>query len=350
MSSDDLATLSRRDRLRGTLLIVILIAATLWISAHFLQPAPPRHIVLASGAPFGVYHQYAERYKSILARDGVTIEERTTSGAAENSKLLQDPKSGVDVAFMQGGVVTPLEADDLEMLASLYYEPLWIFYRNPKTLSAINQLRGMRIAVGVRGSGTRALAEPLLAWNAVTRDNSAPVSLGGDEALHALQAGEVDAVLYVGGAQTPLIVEALRDPAIKLMSMDRADAYARRFPYITKLTLPGGTVDLANNIPDRDIQLIGTKAMLVAREGIHPALVNLLLDAAREIHSDQGYFEAAGEFPGWRPSICPFPPMPIATSVSGRVSSTAICRSGSRPSSSGRSSWWSRSLWSWCRR
>jgi len=112
-------------------------------------------------------------------------------------------------------------------------------------------------------------------------------------------------VLYVGGAQTPTIVEALRDPAIKLVSMARADAYTRRFPYITKLTLPSGTIDLAYNIPDHEVTLIGTKAMLVAREGIHPALVNLLLDAAREIHSEQGYFEAAGEFPGLAPVDLP---------------------------------------------
>jgi len=302
---DDLATLSRSDRLRGTILVVLLLAATLWISAHFLQPAPPRHIVLASGAPFGVYHQYAQRYIQILAGDGVTVEERATAGAAENSRLLQDPKSGVDVAFMQGGVVTPLEADGLEMLASLYYEPLWIFYRGTATLSGINELRGKRIAIGVRGSGTRAFVEPLLAYNAVTRDNSNLVSTGGNEALHALQAGEIDAVLYVGGAQTPTIVEALRDPAIKLVSMARADAYTRRFPYITKLTLPSGTIDLAYNIPDHEVTLIGTKAMLVAREGIHPALVNLLLDAAREIHSEQGYFEAAGEFPGLAPVDLP---------------------------------------------
>jgi len=177
---DDLATLSRSDRLRGTILVVLLLAATLWISAHFLQPAPPRHIVLASGAPFGVYHQYAQRYIQILAGDGVTVEERATAGAAENSRLLQDPKSGVDVAFMQGGVVTPLEADGLEMLASLYYEPLWIFYRGTATLSGINELRGKRIAIGVRGSGTRAFVEPLLAYNAVTRDNSNLVSTGGN--------------------------------------------------------------------------------------------------------------------------------------------------------------------------
>jgi TRAP-type uncharacterized transport system substrate-binding protein len=305
MSTDDLASLSRRDKLRVIVLVLVLIAATLWISTRFLQPAPPRHIVLASGAAFGLYHQYAERYKQALARDDVVVEERMTGGAADNLRLLRDPSSGVDVAFMQGGVATSLEAEDVEMLASLYYEPLWVFYRNPEPLTQLNQLRGKRIADGAIGGGTRAFVEPLLAFNGVLRSNATLVSLGGDDAMRALRAGEVDAAIFVGGAQTPMITQALRDPAIKLMSFTRADAYTRRFPHISKLTLPAGTVDLALNIPAQDVVLIGTKAMLVARPGLHPALVNLLLDAASDIHSQQGYFEAAGEFPAIVPVDLP---------------------------------------------
>jgi TRAP-type uncharacterized transport system substrate-binding protein len=305
MSSDDLATLTRRDKLRGILLVLALIAAAFWVSAHFLQPAPARHIVLASGAGFGLYHQYAERYRQALARDGVVIEERMTEGAAENLRLLLDPKSGVQVAFLQGGIADAAQAEGVEMLASLYFEPLWVFYRAPQTLTQLNQLQGLRIATGGDGSGTRAFVLPLLAFNAVRPDNTTLVSVGGDAALSALQAGDLDAAMLVGGAQTPIIVKALRDPALKLMNFARAEAYTRRFPFITKLTLPAGTIDLALNIPAQDVVLIGTKAMLAARPGLHPALVNLLLDAASDIHSKQGDFENAGEFPSIAPVDLP---------------------------------------------
>ena len=305
MSSDDLATLTRRDKLRGILLVLALIAVAFWVSAQFLQPAPARRIVMASGAGFGLYHQYAERYRQALARDGVVIEERMTEGAAENLRLLLDPKSGVQVAFLQGGVADPAQAEGVEMLASLYYEPLWVFYRAPQTLTRLNQLQGQRIATGAEGSGTRAFVLPLLAFNAVRPDSATLVSVGGDAALSALQAGDLDAVLLVGGVQTPIIVKALHDPALKLMSFAHADAYMRRFPYISKLTLPAGTVDFALNIPAQDVVLIGTKAMLVARPGLHPALVNLLLDAASDMHSRQGDFENAGEFPGIAPVDLP---------------------------------------------
>ena len=311
MAFEDLTLLSRHDRVRLAVVAVVLIAAIVWASARFLQPGPPRRIVLASGAEFGVYHQYALRYKEILAREGVTVEVRTTGGAVDNLRLLLDAKSGVDVAFMQGGVATFPEADALVMLASIYYEPLWIFYRDAATLTQLNQLHGKRIAIGVEGSGTRALVAQLFAANGLTtasgigRDNTDIVALGGPDALRALKAGEIDAALYVGGAATPTIQQAVRDPVIKLMNLSRADAYPRRFPFLSKLTLPAGTIDLAINVPDQDVAMIGTKAMLAARDGLHPALINLLIDAARDIHGEQGYFEAAGEFPGTAPVDIP---------------------------------------------
>jgi TRAP transporter TAXI family solute receptor len=311
MSIEDLALLSRRDRWRLAVLVVILIAAAVWGSVQFMRSALPRQIVLASGAESGIYHQYALRYKEILAREGVTVVVQKTRGADDNLSLLLDPKSGVDVAFMQGGVASFPEADGLVMLASLYYEPLWIFYRDATTLSKLNELRGKRIAIGTEGSGTRALVVQLFAANGLTsasgagRDKTDIVALGGDDALRALKAGEIDAALFVGGADTPTIQQALRDSVIKLMSLGRADADARRFPFLTKLTLPSGTIDLAANIPDQDVAMVGTKAMLVARDGLHPALIDLLVDAAREIHGRQGYFEAAGEFPGTAPVDIP---------------------------------------------
>ncbi len=293
----------RYEVIRRAVIAVAVIAALLWTAFQLLQPAPQRRIVMASGSEGGVYHQHALRYIEILKRDGVKVEERMTAGAVENLNLLLDPASHVDVALMQGGVAAFPAADDIVMLASLYFEPLWVFYRDAAVLSQINQLEGKRIAVGVKGSGTQALvdrvllANGLVAADGTARGNTVLVTLGGAEAMRALRAQEIDAVMLVGGAQTPAIQELMRDPAIQLMSLERADAYPRRFTYLSKLTLPTGTIDLGRNIPDRDIQMIATKAMLVARDGLHPALINLLTDAAREIHSEQGYFEAAGQFP-----------------------------------------------------
>ena len=148
LRDNDLDQLSRRDRLRILLPIALLLAVVIFASFHYLQPAPPRHIVLASGAEFGMYHRFAQRYRSILGRDGVSVEERMTSGAAENLELLRDPHSRVDVALLQGGIARAADTDKLVMLATLYYEPLWIFYRDRGTPDAAERAR--RQAAGGR--------------------------------------------------------------------------------------------------------------------------------------------------------------------------------------------------------
>lgn len=296
MRLGDLPLAARHEHARWTLLAAASIALA-FLGAWLLQSAIPRHIVLASGLPDGMYHQYAQRYKEILAREGVTVEERMTGGAEENERLLRDPRSGVDVAFMQGGVVRASDRDNLVMLAALYYEPLWIFYRDTVVHPHFDELRHKRLAVGSPDSGVRAFMEPLLAANNVTSLNSELVPLVNLAAVRALQAGEVDAAFLVGPAQFPAIWQALHDPELKLLSLARADAYPRNFPYITKLTLPPGTIDLAEHLPAQEVSLIGTKAMLVSRDGLSPAIVNLLLEAARELHGKQGYFEADDEFP-----------------------------------------------------
>ena len=264
MTLEDLALLSRRGRFRIAALVLVLVVGLVWTSAHFLQPAPPRHIVLASGLVDGLPHQYAKRYVEILARAGVTVEERLTNGPGENLQLLLDPHSGVDVAFMQGGLARFPEANDLVMLASLYYVPMWIFYTGTETLTQVNELRDRRIAVGVEGSGTRAFAQPLLSLNGLTSDEKKMVPMGNTAALSALETGEVGAAIFVDGTQNHAVWSALHDPNLKLLNYDRADAYHRRFQYISKLTLPAGVIDFARNIPKREVTLIGTKVMLVS--------------------------------------------------------------------------------------
>ena len=292
-----ISSLSRRDKLRIGALGAVLVAACLWVSFLFLEPIPPRRIVLASGPESGLYHQRALRYTELLAREGVTIEERMTEGAGENLRLLLDRKSGVDIAFIQGGVAKFPEANSVVMVASLYYEPLWIFVRRGEHIDALAQLAGKRIATGAPGSGTYALVVPLLAASNVTSDNSTLLPLPADRAHDALRSGDLDAMLTVGGVRAPAIHAALTDPALELVSLAQADAYPPRYPFLTRRTLPAGTISFVPLIPPQNVALISTEAMLAARDDLHPAIVALLLEVIRDEHDDQGFFEAPNEFP-----------------------------------------------------
>jgi len=297
------APTARRPARFVVVLLALGIVATL-AAARWLEPLPPRRITLAV-ADNGLERELGPAYARELADDGVDVAIRATGGVADNIGLLLDPDSGVDVAFVQGGVVAKPAASGLVMIASLYYEPLWVFTRTDRSPGRMNELRGSRLAIGAQGGGTRLFVTPLLAANGITTANTTLLPLEGAEAVAAVRDGTADAAMLLTGARAPVVQEALRDPALRLMSFERAGAYERRFPYITRLTLPPGAIDFGLGIPENEVSLIGTEAMLAARESIHPAIVNLLLDAAHGIHGQQGAFERAGEFPNIDPVDLP---------------------------------------------
>lgn len=292
---------AKRQRVRRISVMFLAALATALLGAWYLEGTVPRHAVIASGTEFGVNHLYAQQYAHILARDGVTLEERITTGGAENLRLLLEPNSNVDLAIIPGGIANAQEDQQLVMLAALYYEPLWIFYRGDALLTQLSDLRHKRIALGAPESSVRAFVSPLLSANDVTDANTNYDPRGHSEALSALKAGEVDAIFLLGPIHTDSVWKALNEPEIKLMSLNGADAYRRRFSYISKLTLPPGSVDFGKKIPAQGVELIGTKAILVTRDGLAFPLVQLLLDAAREVHSSQGFFEDPAEFPNAMP-------------------------------------------------
>jgi TRAP-type uncharacterized transport system substrate-binding protein len=135
--------------------IGLLIAAGFLFTWQFVDPAPPKALVIATGSPGGAYTGYAERYKKVLAEAGLKVTIRHTAGAGENLGLLNDPKSGVDVAFVQGGIGDPFGAPELVSLGSVFLEPLWLFVRTASNVKRINGLKGKRITLGNPGSGTR---------------------------------------------------------------------------------------------------------------------------------------------------------------------------------------------------
>jgi TRAP-type uncharacterized transport system substrate-binding protein len=289
-----------KDLASTAIVPVVFLIAVAVIALHFVEPAPPNRIVISTGLEQGAYHGFAERYRAILARDGVTLELRPSEGAVENLKRLNDAKSGVDLGFVQGGLTTPAESPGLDSLGSLYYEPLWLFYRHGRTLTRLGELKGLRIAAGREGGGTRSLALRLLSSSGISDQSAELLALGGDEAAEALAQGRVDAAFFIATPEEALIQKLLRLPRIRLMSLDQAEAYVRQFHFLHHLVLPHGAIDIAANIPGRDTDLVAPTATLVARDSLHPALVYLLLQAATDVHSGPGIFRKEHEFPADR--------------------------------------------------
>ena len=284
----------------------LLVIAAFVFAFQFIKPAPPERVVMATGSVEGAYHAYARRYAEFLAGEGIELELRSTAGSVENIGLLREGE--VSIALVQGGIEAPVaDADDgveLQSLGSVYYEPLWLFHRRDREVRDLRDLAGRRIAVGREGSGTRALVMRLLADNGLLADDGWQ-SAGGQAAVDALRAGELDAAFLVISAQSPLIEQLLRDPEIVATDFARADAYTRRYRFLNSLIMPEGALDLAANIPARAVRLLAPAANLVVHPDLHPAIIDLLLQAASEVHREGGWFEGHAEFP--QPALLAFP-------------------------------------------
>ncbi|MBA3904296.1 MAG: C4-dicarboxylate ABC transporter substrate-binding protein [Rhodocyclaceae bacterium] len=285
--------------------VVLLVIAGFWIAYQFVEPAPPRRVVISTGSPGGAYHAFAERYRGILARNDIRLEIRPSSGSIENLQRLKSDDSGVDIAFVQAGIAQEGEDSELVSLGNLYYEPVWVFYRDGQTLDRLSQLKGKRVAVGGEGSGTQLLALQLLIASGFETDEPGFVTLGGDAAESALEKGEVDAVFFIAAPEATTIQRLLRIPGVKLMNFAQADAYTKRLPFLSVVKLPEGGIDLVRNIPPHDTLLVAPTAHLVARYDLHPALASLLAQVLLEVHGKPGLFSRAGEFPTFRDNDFP---------------------------------------------
>ena len=282
------------------LLGVALLALAYWLA----DPQPPKRVVLATGPERSAYAEFGRRYAQELRRFGIAVELRTTVGSRDNLRLLRDPKERVDLAFVQGGsserMRTPEEEaqeEPLVSLGSLFYEPVWIFYRD-KPVHAVTDLRGLKVNTGARGSGTPGIVMRLLAANQMERDDITRSTLGDTDAVVALLAGQVDAITLVSAPESPFVQMLLATPGVQLLEFGNAEAYARRYRYLSPVVLPRGVADLARDVPKHDVPLLATTTSLVAREGTHPALVQLFVQAAARIHGAPGWISRAGQFPG----------------------------------------------------
>ena len=286
-----------REMLEATLPSVLLICLALFFAYKFIDPAPPRKIVIATGESDLNYNAFAAIYGVYLQKEGITLTLRKTSGDTENLRLLKDPESDVDIAFIQDGVAHSEGAGSLLSLGSLYYQPVWIFCRCKASTTHLSALKGKRIAIGYAGNGTHTLVSTLLNESGINASNTRLVEIGGEEAATALRQGKLDAALFVDVANSGMIHEMVTDKRLRLLSLDTAEAFSRKFAFMHHLVLPEGAMDLARNTPSHDVHLVAPTATLVVKENMHPALVYLMMKVIAEVHGGPSMFNSKGEFP-----------------------------------------------------
>jgi TRAP transporter TAXI family solute receptor len=279
-----------------TVTIAVTAAAIALAAVVMFSSTPPHRIVMATGPEGGTYYEIGQRYRAALARENVDVQLVPTQGSIENLAMLHDPHSGVSVALIQGGSVGAGQKSALESLGTLFYEPMWWFHRRDIQGVGVPSLLGRKISIGPEGSGTRALALSLIKAAGIEQQVEL-LPLAPRESADKLLAGEIDVAFMMTSWESPLVRQLLADERVELSGFPRAAAYVALYPFINKVVMPRGAGNLAKDQPPDDVTLIATKASLVVRDDLHPALQYLLLEAAAEIHSGQSIFNRTSEFP-----------------------------------------------------
>jgi len=306
--------LSARDLLISAGPVAVLAAALLVLAYLWLDPTPPQSVRLATGPAQSAYDQFGKRYQAALAVEGIEVVLVPTEGSLANEKLLRD--GGADLGFVQGGTATtadPQSEPELVSLGSLFVEPVWLFYRaqavrgrSPDgTLTALTQLKGLRVNVGSPGSGVPRLMDRLFEANRIERSALTLTQLEQTPATVAFLGGQLDALVFASASESLMVQMLLQTPGVKLLDLAQSEAYSRRFDFLAPVVLPRGIVDLARELPPQDVRLVATTTALLARTQTHPALVQLFAQASRPIHGPAGWFNRARAFPNLERSEYP---------------------------------------------
>lgn len=276
--------------------IILLVIASFYITSQFIQPSPVKELTIATGSKSGNYYQTALEYKKLLEKEGVKINILESHGSIENIKLINENKA--DIAFIQNGTITSSQTNHISTLASIYYEPLWVFYKNDGySMEYIIQLISKKISIGKEGSGTKDLASRILKENGINKENSQILNYSSSKSKELLLKGEIDAMFVVTSHESKVVKELLANPKINVLSFKRAKAYSRKYTFLESLTLYEGTLDLYKNLPDENINLLSTTANLVVKEGVSEELLRLFLKKVKEVHKNKDLFAKQNQFP-----------------------------------------------------
>lgn len=267
-----------------------------------LRPGVPKEVSILAGPQSSRSYQWAERYADYIEAHGIRAKVVSTAGSGDILRRLSDGTKPA-VGFLQSGVER--EVGDgkppagLESLGSLYFEPTWVFVRDDASIVELTDLPGKRAFTGRPGSDARATSRALLRVFGLSDEvASEPYEeLTPIEATDALLAGELDVIFLAGESGAESIRRLLDADGVHPISVQHGDVYRRIQPDVGELLIPEGLFDLAQMIPKHDVRVIAPAINLVAREQLHPALVDLLLDAAKRLHGGPSLLAERGTFP-----------------------------------------------------
>jgi uncharacterized protein len=240
-------------------------------------------LVVATGSSEGEYYAFAQALATVVARHQPKIQLKVipTKGAQENQDLLQQGQA--QLAIVQSD--TPPQSA-VRAVAYLFPEVFHLIVGQNSGITQISQLKGKRIALMPKGSGSYNLFWAISPHFGLSDRNITPVVLPPDQAYKALQEEKVDALFRVMAIGNLSISKLLTNSKATLLPIDQVDSLRLSLPILEATQIPKGTYDGATPIPAQDLTVAGVRAVLVGRNDVNAELIRAVTQTLFEFRNE----------------------------------------------------------------
>jgi TRAP-type uncharacterized transport system substrate-binding protein len=237
-----------------------------------------------SGVSGGGYFATVEKMAGAAAAQGGKIQNIGTNGAAENLQRLSTEKGHRAFALVQNGLTVP---KGFELVARLSKSET-VFFLGPNAAAVQNfsGLRGKRIGIGPKGSGSAEFAQTL--FTAMHMDRM-QVSLSyhtAAEQMRLLKSGGLDLAIVIFADNAEIIENAILQDKMQFATFNQADSFAKRIPYLRTSYIREGYYDPINNIPASNRKVLKLDTMLLCKAGTPRSRIIGLLTVLLEVQPD----------------------------------------------------------------
>lgn len=168
-------------------------------------------------------------------------------------------------AFNGAGIYKPKDAvKSLRAIASLYPESIHIVVRRNSKITSVRALRGKRVSMGEKSSGTLVDAKIILRAYGVRLREIKPHYLAAGAAADALREGKIDAFFLVAGSPVPAIVALAETVDIAMVPINgpKAASIKKKYPFFSSNVVPMGEY---KGVPDTDTLTVGAQWLVDAK-------------------------------------------------------------------------------------
>ncbi|HID27028.1 MAG TPA: TAXI family TRAP transporter solute-binding subunit, partial [Methanosarcinales archaeon] len=231
-------------------------------------------IIFATGGTGGIYYPLGGAIAKVIndADLGFEIEVKSTGGSVENARLVSSNKATLaimqnDQAYyaMHGMVAFENRAlKNIRAIASLYPETIQIITNKNSGITSVVDLKGKKIAVGAKGSGTVENTKQILEVYGISMNDIKPIYSSFSEATVLLKHNQIDAAFLTAGAPTSAVTELSESIPIKIIPIEiaKANELTARYPYYEQDVIKAGAY---SGVLD-DVPTVAVMAILVTNK------------------------------------------------------------------------------------